>query len=78
MGHNNPMQSYSLGKSGWKAVQGKKTWVVLVDNQNTSQQYAQVAKKAKTILACIRKTVACRASEIIISLYSALVRLHLE
>ncbi|KAK4813789.1 hypothetical protein QYF61_026371 [Mycteria americana] len=26
LGHNNPVQRHSLGKSGWKAAQRKRTW----------------------------------------------------
>ena len=46
--------------------------------QDRSQKCALTAQKAKHILSCIKRSMASRSREVILILYSALLRLHLE
>ncbi|KAK4827204.1 hypothetical protein QYF61_015232 [Mycteria americana] len=75
LGKNSPMHQYMLGATHVHRSLAEMDLVVLVDTKlNMSQQCALAAKKVNSIQGYIKRIVASRSREVILPLYSALVR----
>jgi len=73
------MHQYRLGVDMLESSSVERDLGVLVDDRLTvSQQCALAAKKGNGILGCIRRSVGSRWREVLLPLYTALMKPHLE
>lgn len=71
------MQQYNLGTDCTASSSAEKDLENWLDNKlNMSEQCALAVEKANYILGCIRKSVANKPREVILPLYSALVKIY--
>ncbi|GAB0181877.1 mitochondrial enolase superfamily member 1 [Grus japonensis] len=79
VGQRSPKHNYRLGEEWIESSPEEKDLGVLIDEKlNMSQYCVLAAQKANCVLGCIKRGVTSRSREVILPLYSPLVRPHLE
>jgi len=79
LGRNNPMHQYRLGDDLLESsFVERDLGLPVCDKSTMSQQCALIPKKASDILRGIRRSVASRSREVLLPLYTAQVRPHVE
>ncbi|GAB0210246.1 hypothetical protein GRJ2_003490400 [Grus japonensis] len=79
VGQRNPKHDYRLGEEWIESSPEEKDLGVLIDEKlNMNRQCALAAQKANRVLGCIQRGVTSRSREVILPLYSTLMRPHLE
>uniref|UniRef100_A0A8C3FZL9 Reverse transcriptase domain-containing protein n=1 Tax=Chrysemys picta bellii TaxID=8478 RepID=A0A8C3FZL9_CHRPI len=79
LGINNKNFSYKLGTHRLEVMEEEKDLGILVDHRMAMSRQCDVAvKKANAVLGCIWRGISSRDKEVLVPLYKALVRPHLE
>ncbi|GAB0184731.1 hypothetical protein GRJ2_000938400 [Grus japonensis] len=79
VGRRNPKHDYRLGEEWIESSPEEKDLGVSIDEKlHVSRQRALAAQKANRVLGCIKRGVTSRSREVILPLYSTLMRPHLD
>jgi len=78
LSQGNPRYQYRLGDEGIDSSPEKDLEILVDEKLDMIQQCVLTGQKVNRILGCILSSVASRSREVILPLYSALVRSHLE